>query len=65
MKVEQRSSIRKAISFNFVINYDLAYSKRWKVHDLGLNGAMVEMKRDELLPGTPVEAVLALKEHGE
>lgn len=26
---------------------------------------MVEMRRDELLPGTPVEAVLALKRHGE
>jgi hypothetical protein len=65
MKAEQRSSIRKAISLNIVINYDLAYSKRWKVRDLSLNGAMVDMRRDELLPGTPVEAVLALKEHGE
>ena len=64
-KAEQHSSIRKAISPNIVINYDLVYSKRWKVHDLGLNGAMAEMRRDELLPGTPVEAVLALKEHGE
>ncbi len=61
MKAEQRSSIRKAISLNIVINYDLAYSKRWKVRDLSLGGAMVEMRRDELLPGTPVEAVLALK----
>ena len=65
MKAEQRSSIRKQISLNMVINYDLAYSKRWKVHDLSLGGALVEMSRDGLLPGTPVEAVLALKEHGE
>ena len=65
MKSEQRSSIRKKISLNIVINYDLVYSKRWKMRDLSLGGAMVEMKRDELLPGTPVEAVLALKEHGE
>lgn len=65
MKSEQRSSIRKKISLNIVINYDLAYSKRWKMRDLSLGGAMVEMKRNELLPGTPVEAVLALKEHGE
>jgi hypothetical protein len=65
MKSEQRSSIRKKISLNIVINYDLAYSKRWKMRDLSLGGAMVEMKRDELLPGTLVEAVLALKEHGE
>jgi len=65
MKAEQRTSIRKKISLNIVINHDLAYSKRWKVRDLSLGGAMVEMRRDELLPGTPVEAVLALKEHGE
>lgn len=65
MKAEQRTSIRKKISLNIVINYDLAYSKHWKVRDLSLGGAMVEMRRDELLPGTPVEAVLALKEHGE
>jgi len=64
MEAEQRSSIRKAISLNIVINYDLAYSKLWKVHGLSPNGAMVEMRRDKLLPGTPVEAVLALKEHG-
>lgn len=30
MKAEQRSSIRKAISLNILINYDLAYSKGWK-----------------------------------
>ena len=65
MKAEQRSGIRQAISLNIVINYDLACSKHWKVHDLSLGGAMVEMRRDELLPGTPVEAVLALKQHGE
>jgi len=65
MNAAQRSSIRKAISLNIVINYDMAYSKRWNVRDLVLNGAKVEMRRDELLPGTPVEAVLVLKEHGE
>lgn len=56
MKAEQRSSIRKAISHNIVINYDLSYSKRWKVRNLSLNGAMVEMRRDELLPETTVGA---------
>ena len=65
MKAEQRSSIRKKISLNIVINYDLAYSKRWKVRDLNLGGAMVEMRRNGLLPGTPVEAILALKRFGE
>ena len=65
MKAEQRTSIRKKISLNIVINHDLAYSKRWKVSDLSLGGARVEMRKDELLPGTSVEAVLALKEHGK
>lgn len=65
MEAEQRFSIRKRISLDIVINHDLAYSKRWKVHDLSLAGALVEMKREGLSPGTPVEAVLALKHHGD
>ena len=43
-KAEQRSSIRKAISLNIVINHDPAYSMRWKVRDLSLNGAMIELR---------------------
>lgn len=63
MKAEQRTSIRKQISLNIVINYALTYSKRWKLRDLSLGGAMVEVRGGELLPGTPVEAVLTLKKH--
>ena len=33
--------------------------------DLSLGGAMLERRRDALPPGTPVEAVLALKKHGD
>ena len=65
MKAEQRTSIRKKISLNVVINHDFSYSRRWRVRDLSLNGAMVEMEREELVPGTMVEAVLALKEHDQ
>jgi hypothetical protein len=65
MNAEQRSSIRKKISLNIVINSDLSYSKRWKVLDLSLGGARVKMRGGELLPGTPVEAVLAIRDHGD
>ena len=62
MQAEQRHSIRKKIPLNIVINHDLAYSERWKVRDLSLSGARLEAA-DGLSPGTPVEAVLTLKEH--
>lgn len=65
MKAEQRQSIRKKIAFNIIINHDLAYSKSWKVRDLSLSGARLEAGGDGLSPGTPVEAVLALREHDE
>ena len=62
MQAEQRHSIRRKISLNIVINHDLAYSERWKVRDLSLSGARLEAARNGLSPGTPVEAVLTLKE---
>jgi hypothetical protein len=65
MQAEQRHSIRKQISLNIVVNHDLACSERWKVRDLSLSGARLEAGRDGLSPGTPVEAVLTLKEHDE
>ncbi len=65
MKAEQRTSIRKKVSLNIVINHDFAYSKSWKLRDLSLGGAMIEMDREELVPGTMIEAVLALKEHDQ
>lgn len=65
MKAEQRKSIRKKVVLNILINHDLAYPKRLKIRDLSLNGAMLEKDRDEITPGTPVEAVLTLREHDE
>lgn len=64
MQAEQRHSIRRKISFNIVVNHDLAYSERWKVRDLSLSGARLEAASG-LSPGTPVEAVLMLKAHDE
>lgn len=65
MKAEQRQSIRKKIAFNIIINHDLAYSNSWKLCDLSLSGARLEAGRGGLSPGTPVEAVLTLREHDE
>lgn len=65
MNVEQRVSIRKKIPLNILINHDLTYSERWKIRDLSLNGALVEMDRGDLAPGTPIEAVIALKDRDE
>lgn len=62
MNAEQRTSIRKKIPLTILINYDLTYSKRWKIRDLSLGGALVEMDQNDLVPGAPIEAVLALKE---
>ncbi len=65
MKAEQRQSIRKKISFNILINHDLTYSRRWKIRDLSLSGARLERDGEGFSPGTPVEAVLTLREHDE
>lgn len=62
MNTEKRTSIRKRISLNVLINHDLAYSKRWKIRDLSLSGALLEISNDEFLPGTPIEAVILMKE---
>jgi hypothetical protein len=63
MNTEKRTSIRKRISLNVLINHDLAYSKRWKIRDLSLSGALLEISNEEFLPGTPIEAVILMKEH--
>lgn len=54
MKTEQRTSIRRRIPFNVLINYDLAYSKRWKICDLSLSGVLVETAQADLPLGAQV-----------
>ncbi len=61
MHIEHRTSIRKRVALNVLINYDLAYSKPWKVCDLSLNGVLVEADQAGLPLGVPVEAVFALE----
>ena len=65
MDIEHRTSIRKDIALDVLINYDLLYSRRWKVHDLSLNGALIQTDMTDLPPGVSVEAVLQLKEQGK
>lgn len=65
MNVEQRVSIRIKIPLNILINRDLTYSEPRKIRDLSLNGALVEIGQGDLVPGTPIEAVIALKDHDE
>ncbi len=65
MDIEHRTSIRKKLALDVLINYDLLYSRRWKVHDLSLNGALIQADRTDLPPGVSVEAVLRLKERGK
>lgn len=65
MDIEHRTSIRKKPALDVLINYDLLYSRRWKVHDLSLNGALIQADSTDLPPGVSVEAVLRLKERGK
>ncbi|MBI3547056.1 MAG: PilZ domain-containing protein [Gammaproteobacteria bacterium] len=59
--VEHRFSIRKTAAVNALINYDFAYSKRAKINNLSLSGALVKMDETPDLPtGARVETVLAL-----
>lgn len=60
MKTEQRQSIRKKVSLNVLINHNLAYSKRWKVCDLSLSGAMLKAQ-DPISAGASVEVVFTLR----
>jgi len=54
-------SIRKRAALNVLINYDLGYSRIWKIHDLSLGGALLEADKADLPLGAPVEAVLELR----
>lgn len=65
MNSERRTSIRKKIPRSVLINYVLARSKRWKIRDLRLDGALADMDENDPVPGAPMEAVLALQEHHE
>lgn len=57
---EPRDSIRRPFGIEALINYGLSYSTPWRVRDLSLTGAFVEMETNaEQLPlGAYVEFVL-------
>lgn len=65
MRVEQRQRIRKKIPMNILVRPESADSKHWRIRDLSLDGVLLEGRNETWAPGTPVEAILALKERDE
>ena len=65
LDIEYRASIRKKPALGILINYDLLYSRPWKVQDLSLDGALIQSDKRDLPPGVLVEAVLRLKDRGK
>ncbi len=63
---EHRLSIRRKAAIPVLVNYDFSYSKRAKISNLSMSGALVKMNEGaDLPPGANVEAVLALRQGKE
>jgi hypothetical protein len=57
-KPTPRYSLRRPIYFEALINRGLNYSTPWRVRDLSLTGAFVEMDTAQFGPASSVEVVL-------
>jgi hypothetical protein len=55
---EPRDSVRRPFGIEALINHGLSYSTPWRVRDLSLTGAFVEMDATQLPDGAYVEIVL-------
>jgi hypothetical protein len=55
---EPRVSLRRRIPLEVLVNYGMTYSVPWRVRDLSLHGAFVEMDAADLQEGSYVEFVL-------
>ena len=64
MDVESRSSTRKSIPMEIIVNYGMTYSGSWHIRDLSMDGVFVEMGGAELPQGTPVELVFRYSYRG-
>jgi len=53
-----RREIRKNLPLEVLVNYGMTQSGAWRVRDLSVGGAFVEMSTDDLSPGISVELVL-------
>jgi len=60
----QRISIRAEVPYQAVINYGMSYSGAWRVRDISMSGAFVEMDIGDLQEGTSVEFVIRFR-HNE
>ncbi|MDA8362588.1 MAG: PilZ domain-containing protein [Gammaproteobacteria bacterium] len=59
-----RTSLRKQIRFETLVNCGMTYSLPWHIINLGLGGALVEMDRTKLQVGTTFEFKLCFTHHG-
>ena len=53
-----RTSLRAELPYEAIINYGTTYSGAWRVRDMSMSGAYVEMDVGDLQEGTAVEFVL-------
>jgi hypothetical protein len=58
LKSPPRYSLRRPIHFDALVNHGLTYSAPWRVRDLSLTGAFVEMRTTRLEAASLVEFVL-------
>jgi len=63
MDSDKRFAVRKQISIDIIVNYDLDYTGLWKTKNLSLNGALVDMPGHDLPPSAEIEAILALADN--
>ncbi len=62
---EPRDSIRRPFGLKALVNHGLTYSTPWRVRDLSMTGAFVEMDVTQLPEGAYVELVLRYRYEGK
>ena len=60
MQHEKRSTIRKNVSYDILVNHDFIDPRRWRTRDLCMDSVFVKMRTEAKLPGAWVEVVLLL-----
>ncbi|MHB8455030.1 MAG: PilZ domain-containing protein [Acidiferrobacterales bacterium] len=63
MDSDKRFAARKEISIDIIVNYDLEYTGLWKTKNLSLNGALVDMPKQDIPPQAEIEAILAITDN--
>ncbi len=65
MQHEKRSTIRRNVSYDVLVNHDFMDPRRWRTRDLCMDSVFVTMRPEAKLPGTWVELVLLLDDTDE